>query len=169
MVKNCPEIFVRYITLMLFTFEFSEFSSLVFKMHHDFVFVYDSVKPNGRCHKWLLECNRTWRHLYQGIFKEGKMVSTCFYGSVYILVYNIDIFTVKDTCTCTYKLFLWTPIIFNALVTWILNNTRRQSEIMKRSLKLTSQEVKISQSCHSSSILYPALPNTGRSTLLHTY
>lgn len=40
---------------------------------------------------------------------------------------------------------------------------------MKRSLKLTSQEVKISQSCHSSSILYPALPNTGRSTLLHTY
>lgn len=28
------------------------------------------------------------------------MVSTCFYGSVYILVYNIDIFTVKDTCTC---------------------------------------------------------------------
>lgn len=47
MVKNCPEIFVRYITLMLFTFEFFEFSSLVFKMHHDFVFVYDSVKPNG--------------------------------------------------------------------------------------------------------------------------
>lgn len=94
------------------------------------------------------------------------MVSTCFYGSVYILVYNIDIFTV---IRYMYKLFLWTPIIFNALVTWILNNTRRRSEIMKRSLKLTSQEVKISQSCHSSSILYPALPNTGRSTLLHTY
>lgn len=68
-----------------------------------------------------------------------------------------------------YKLFLWTRIIFNALVTWILNNTRRQSEIMKRSLKLTSQEVKISQSCHLSWILYPVLPNTGRSTLLHTY
>lgn len=94
---------------MLFTFEFFEFSSLVFKMHHDFVFVYDSVKPNGWCHKWLLECNRTWRHLYQGIFKEGKMVSTCFYGSVYILVYNIDIFTVKDTCisfSCEHLLFL---------------------------------------------------------------
>lgn len=39
------------------------------------------------------------------------MVSICFYGSVYILVYNIDIFIVKDICICIsffceYLLFL---------------------------------------------------------------
>lgn len=39
------------------------------------------------------------------------MVSICFYGSVYILVYNIDIFIVKDICICLnffceYLLFL---------------------------------------------------------------
>lgn len=51
MVKNCLEIFVRYIILMFFIFEFFEFSSLVFKMYYDFVFVYDLVKSNGRCYK----------------------------------------------------------------------------------------------------------------------
>lgn len=63
------------------------------------------------------------------------MVSICFYGSVYILVYNIDIFIV---IRYMYKFFLWIFIIFNVLVIWILNNTRRRLEIMKRFLKLIS-------------------------------
>lgn len=52
------------------------------------------------------------------------MVSICFYGSVYILVYNIDIFIVIRYMYM-YKFFLWIFIIFNVLVIWILNNTRR--------------------------------------------
>lgn len=40
---------------------------------------------------------------------------------------------------------------------------------MKRSLKLTSPEVKTSQSSNSSSILYLALPNTGTSPLFYTH
>lgn len=67
------------------------------------------------------------------------MVSICFYGSVYILVYNIDIFIVKDICICIsffceYLLFL----MYYNVVIWILNNTRRRLEIMKRFLKLIS-------------------------------
>lgn len=34
------------------------------------------------------------------------MVSICFYGSVYILVYNIDIFIVKDICISFFREYL---------------------------------------------------------------
>lgn len=40
------------------------------------------------------------------------MVSICFYGSVYILVYNIDIFIVKDICICICISFFCEYLLF---------------------------------------------------------